>query len=227
MPPRGHSLLESPANSVLEARTGREPEEGAKGKRDYSIWPEPTPEQEDLAVRLVVLRFLHDGEIVDYPIRDDDDLRAVFDVLEREGYLARWNRTWPLNDRYRLTEAGIAEIEKYYRPGPAENAHREMRERGLAPGDRQRWLRERGHDPFLWALLNDPYIDWRSWWSHPGPYARYVFEQAAPREPALASSGSDIPEPRVARPHLVDLDREVETDGEPEGDDIAATGEVS
>jgi len=59
------------------------------------------------ATAYLILRHLYDGDIIDWPSPDDHPLREVFAQLEAQGYVARWDRVWPLHDRYRLlTEKG-------------------------------------------------------------------------------------------------------------------------
>ena len=72
------------------------------------------------ATAYLILRHLYDGDIIEWPIPDDHPLREIFMQLEAQGYVARWDRVWPLHDRYRLTEKGISSIEAVYRPAGAD-----------------------------------------------------------------------------------------------------------
>jgi hypothetical protein len=87
----------------------------------------------------LVLRHLYDGDIIEWPIADDHPLRHVFAGLEAQGHIARWDRVWPLHDRYRLTEKGIATIEAVYHPAGAEAFWDDLRRRNLIPLDRRRY----------------------------------------------------------------------------------------
>ena len=58
----------------------------------------------------LILRHLYDGDVIEWPIDDAHPLRKIFHALEQQGYIARWDRMWPLHDRYRLTEAGRRQL---------------------------------------------------------------------------------------------------------------------
>jgi hypothetical protein len=148
----------------------------------------------------LVLRHLYDGDIVDYPLPDDHPDRPLFDGLERKGWIARWNRMWPLRDRYRLTERGIAEIERHYDPKKAEAVLGELKSMGLPPDKRGPWLRSKGYEPESWSTLHDPYTHWETWRTDPGPNFLYVHETAR-----AARRLSEDAAPR--RDHVEDLDR--------------------
>src|SRR5678809_328190 len=102
------------------------------------------------ATAYLVLRHLYDGDIIEWPIADDHPLHAVFAGLEAQGYVARWDRIWPLSDRYRPTDKGIATIEGVYRPAGAEAFCADLRRRNRAAPERRAYLQSRGLDPFLW-----------------------------------------------------------------------------
>lgn len=181
----------------------------------------------------LILRHLYDGDIIEWPIPDHHPLRGVFQGLEAQGYVARWDRVWPLRDRYRLTEKGIATIEAVYRPAGAEAFFDEMRQQNLSPADRRAYLQSRRLDPTLWPLLHDPSTHWTTYLTEGARYLAYVWEDQRPprrrrpkpgNKPSAAKMGGGTPkvkhvvhhvvhhEPPRA-PHLVDLDREVDPTG--------------
>lgn len=161
-------------------------------------------EQIDEGIGYLVLRHLYDGDVIDYPVPEDNELRRVFDRLERKRLIARWDRMWPMRDRYRLTEAGIAEIEKRYKPAEAEQVYSEMQSTNVPVTSRRRWLHDRGYDPFYWGAIHDPYTHWSTWGHDHGRYHRYVHE--APPEPATPAAQATPAEP--AGPVVEDLDRQ-------------------
>jgi hypothetical protein len=128
-----------------------------------------SPDEQTTILELLVLRHLYEGDIVDWPLPDDHPDRALFNGLQKKGWIARWDRIWPLRDRYRLTEAGIAEIERQYDPAKAEAVLGELRKLDLKPRARAQWLRSRGYDPTVWPTLHDPYTHWETWRDDPGP----------------------------------------------------------
>jgi hypothetical protein len=136
----------------------------------------PMPNKNDWAVALLVMRHLYDGDVIDWPLADDHPKVAVFQQLESLGYIARWDRIWPLHDRYRLTEKGIREIEKHYRPADADRIYQQMRQSGARnPKARQELLRRQGVDPWHWTVLHDPYTHWSTWDTDSGSYYRQVW----------------------------------------------------
>jgi hypothetical protein len=132
------------------------------------------------ATAYLILRHLYDGDIIEWPISDDHPMRGIFAQLEAEGYVARWDRIWPLHDRYRLTEKGIAAIEAVYRPAGAENFFEDLRRRNLSPADRRAYLQQHGCNPMLWPLLHDPSTHWSTFTTHGARYHAYVWEDQMP-----------------------------------------------
>jgi hypothetical protein len=103
---------------------------------------------------------------------------VVFHQLEALGFIARWDRTWPLRDRYRLTDRGIREIEKHYRPADAQRVFQQVRQANAgSPKARQAALRQHGVDPWHWSILHDPYTHWSTWGTNHGSYHRYFWEE--------------------------------------------------
>ena len=179
----------------------------------------------------LILRHLYDGDIIEWPIADDHPQRAIFAGLEAQGYVARWDRVWPLHDRYRLTERGIAAIEAVYRPAGADAFFEDMRRQNLSPVDRRSWLQRLQLDPMLWPLLHDPSTHWSTYGTVPARYLSYVWEDQQPVRrrrppPGPAGRSGGVRGPVVIQnvhhhhhhgrphhdphlvPHLVDLDRE-------------------
>lgn len=179
----------------------------------------------------LILRHLYDGDIIEWPVPDDHPQRAVFMGLEQQGYVARWDRIWPLQDRYRLTEKGIAAIEAVYRPAGADAFFEELRRQNLPPAQRRAYLQSRQLDPMLWPLLHDPSTHWSTFLTMPSRYQSYVWEDHMPvrRKRQRASAAAKPPMMRGGSPrvvhhavhrqpvhrhhHLVDLDREAEDTG--------------
>lgn len=180
------------------------------------------------ATAYLILRHLYDGDIIEWPIPDDHPLREVFMQLEAQGYVARWDRVWPLHDRYRLTEKGIAAIEAVYRPAGADAFFEDLRRRNLSPPDRRAFLQAHGLNPALWPLLHDPSTHWSTFHAIGARYHSYVWEDHQPAKRVRptkmkgAKSGGgkgvrvhhhhhyDDPHHRhpAVLPHLVDLDQQ-------------------
>lgn len=183
----------------------------------------------------LILRHLYDGDVIEWPIEDDHPQREIFAGLEAQGYVARWDRVWPLHDRFRLTERGIATIEAVYKPAGADAFFEEMRGRNLSPESRRSYLAARQLDPVLWPLLHDHSTHWSNYGTVPSPYLSYVWEDQQPprrRRPPARSPGMNIGSgPRIRQPYdqqypgvilmpqrdpqLVDLDREADDAGGP------------
>lgn len=181
------------------------------------------------SIAYLILRHLYDGDIIEWPVPDDHPQREIFAGLEAQGYVARWDRVWPLSDRYRLTEKGIALIESVYRPAGAEAFMDDVRRQNLSPNDRRAYLASRRLDPVLWPLLHDPSVHWSTFGTTGSRYQAYIWEDQRPpkrrrpppgQKPVKMGGGG-----RVAvvhhhhhhhhhghrrDPHLVDLDREVD-----------------
>ncbi|MBN9159421.1 MAG: hypothetical protein BGO98_38825 [Myxococcales bacterium 68-20] len=181
------------------------------------------------ATAYLILRHLYDGDIIEWPIPDDHPQREIFAQLEAQGYVARWDRVWPLHDRYRLTERGIAAIESVYRPAGAEAFFEDLRRRNLSPQDRRMFLQQHGLNPALWPLLHDPSTHWSTFHEVGARYHSYVWEDMQPpkrvRPTKLKRGGGggarpvhhhhhhdhDYDQRRAA--HLLDLDREANDPG--------------
>jgi len=188
------------------------------------------------SVAYLILRHLYDGDIIEWPVPDDHPQRGIFMGLEQQGYVARWDRVWPLSDRYRLTEKGIALIESIYRPAGAEAFFDDVRRQNLAPNDRRAYLVSRRLDPVLWPLLHDPSTHWSTFHQTGSRYQSYIWEDQRPpkrRRPPpgpqkkpqqrMGGGGGRVGvvhhhhhhhhnEPRH-HPHVVDLDREADVGG--------------
>jgi hypothetical protein len=191
------------------------------------------------ATAYLILRHLYDGDIIDWPIPPDHPQKPIFDWLETQGYVARWDRMWPLHDRYRLTEKGIATIEAVYRPAGADTFFDDLRARNLAPQQRRQWLQSRQLDPILWPVLHDPATHWSTYGAETARWLAYIWEDQSPakrrRRPAGGvkagkggGGGGRVVHHVVHHvhyvhrdPHLVDLDREVDDTGirQPTGTD--------
>lgn len=168
----------------------------------------------------LILRHLYDGDIIDWPVAQDHPQQPIFAGLEADGYVARWDRVWPLSDRYRLTEKGIAAIEAVYRPAGSEGFWNDLRQRNLSPLDRRNYLQSHRLDPLLWPTLHDPSTHWSTFATVGGRWASYIWEDQRPprllRSHRRKSSGGGggravhhhhhHHDPR--RVHVVDLDRE-------------------
>lgn len=171
----------------------------------------------------LILRHLYDGDVIDWPIADDHPLRAIFEALESEGFVARWDRVWPLHDRYRLTEKGIATIEQVYKPAGAEAFFDDLQNRNLSPPARRQHLLSLGLDPVLWPLLHDPSTHWSNYVTVGARWLAYVWEDQRPPKPsrsdakarakaAAKAAARPVAQPIRPRQHLVDLDREADDD---------------
>jgi len=155
----------------------------------------------------LILRHLYDGDVIEWPIGDDHPLRDIFAALETQGYIARWDRVWPLHDRYRLTDRGIATIEEVYRPAGAQTIYNDIRSRNLTAAQRRAYLQQQGYDPVLWPLLHDPSTHWDMYRQQRGDYYDWFWEDQYP-----AYSPLEQP-PQGAVPYVVDLDREANASG--------------
>jgi hypothetical protein len=172
-------------------------------------------DRQDVGTAYLILRALYDGDVIEWPIDSDHPSRATFEALEQQGYIARWDRTWPRHDRYRLTERGIAEIERVYRPAGADALWGDIRARNLAARDRRTWFEQQGYDPYLWPLLHDPSTHWSSYRTYRGRYHDYVWEDDYDYRTRYDNYSRDdrADDPvtqaaAAAAQHTVDLDRE-------------------
>jgi len=180
----------------------------------------------------LILRHLYDGDIIEWPIPDDHPMRPIFAQLEAEGYVARWDRVWPLHDRYRLTEKGIATIEQVYRPAGAQAFFDDIRRRNMPPPQRRAFLQQQGLDAGLWPLLHDPSTHWSTFGQTGARWHHFFWEdQMPPRRrrrdrPMKMGGGGGGRGPRVHHvvhhvvhhrpihhPHVHDLDREADVGG--------------
>ncbi|HEU0031406.1 MAG TPA: hypothetical protein VFQ53_12295 [Kofleriaceae bacterium] len=188
---------------------------------------------QELSTAYLILRHLYDGDVIEWPIADDHPAHGVFAALEAQGYIARWDRLWPMRDRYRLTDKGIATIESMYKPAGADAFFDDLRNQNLSPADRRSYLQTAGYDPTLWPLLHDPSTHWDTYRLYGSRYHDYIWEDQRPlrrkrqavKQQKLASSKplkTTTTKPvkqtvvRTVRdpndplyvPYLVDLDRE-------------------
>lgn len=189
---------------------------------------------QELSVAYLILRHLYDGDVIEWPIDEAHPDRKVFEALEAQGYIARWDRTWPRHDRYRLTDRGIAQIESVYRPAGADRMWNDLRSKNLSPEDRRSYIQSQGYDPVWWGILYDPSTHWDTWRTDGGRYHRYLWEDRYGRRwrrddyddydgPSYDSSEPDDPlTPVLAaeaeraahqHTHTVDLDHEASADG--------------
>ncbi|HEU4726929.1 MAG TPA: hypothetical protein VFT22_03545 [Kofleriaceae bacterium] len=191
---------------------------------------------QDLSTAYLILRHIYDGDVIEWPIADDHPLHHVFAAMEAQGYIARWDRTWPRRDRYRLTDQGIAAIEAVYRPAGADAVYSDVRARNLGPADRRAYLARLGYDPVLWPLLHDPTTHWEMFRQDRGRYYDWFWEDQLPSpyrrrrgQVAASSAGGDVSDldddtddevddspaapGRTAVPYVVDLDREADAGG--------------
>jgi hypothetical protein len=191
---------------------------------------------QELSNAYLILRHLYDGDVIEWPIADDHPLRTLFAAMEAQGYLARWDRTWPLHDRYRLTDKGIATIEGVYKPAGAESLYHDLRGRKLSAAQRRAYLQQQGYDPVLWPLLHDPSTHWDMYRQDRGRYHDWFWEDQQPYRYRRGRGSSsytddldvddpddpDVPDvhdeslqPQLpgALPYVVDLDREANTSG--------------
>jgi hypothetical protein len=141
----------------------------------------PFSNPRNAATSYLVLRDLHDGNVIDWPLDEAHPLRGLFDLLTEQGYIARWDRMWPLHDRYRLTEKGIAALEGAYRPAGAQQFVDQLRARRLPAPERRAALQAQRLDPVIWPILHDPYTHWTNLAEDQGPYYRFFWEDQAPR----------------------------------------------
>lgn len=152
-------------------------------------------------IGLLVLRHLHTGNVIDYPAPESLPQIKILKTLEDNGFIERWNRLWPLADRYRLTAKGVQAIQAAYRPDNAEAVLQQLRARNLAPSARPQALRALGYDPNYWPILHDPHTHWMTWPELIGPYQRYIWEPELPRVQAPRPAAQARPgAPRQARP---------------------------
>lgn len=174
----------------------------------------------------LILRHLYDGDVIEWPIAEDHPLRSIFVALEQSGEIARWDRMWPLHDRYRLTEAGIAAIEAVYKPAGSDAVWNDLRARGLTPAERRAYLQQQGYDPTLWPLLHDPSTNWDTYDSNRGLFWAYIWEDQSSRrwrhrsnyvapllgddEAYFRQHGHYRNQQPTTTPYLVDLDREAQ-----------------
>ncbi|HEU4537638.1 MAG TPA: hypothetical protein VFS00_26140, partial [Polyangiaceae bacterium] len=145
----------------------------------------PFSSPERAALSYLILRQLYDGDVIDWPVGDEHPLAGAFAALEAQGYLARWNRIWPLKDRYRLTERGIAALEAVYRPSEAEVIWQRLR--GEGPAGRRTVLQSHRADPHIWPVLHDPHTHWSNWPHFRGPWYDYIWEDVVNRPEPSAS----------------------------------------
>lgn len=141
----------------------------------------PFSNPRNAATSYLVLRDLHDGNVIDWPLDEGHPLRGLFDQLSEQGYIARWDRMWPLHDRYRLTEKGIAALEGAYRPAGAPQFVDQLRARNMPAPQRRAALQAQKLDPVIWPILHDPYTHWSTILQDQGPYYRFFWEDQAPR----------------------------------------------
>jgi len=177
------------------------------------------------AVGFLILRHLYDGDVIEWPIEEEHPEHPLFAALEEQGFIARWDRIWPLRDRYRLTEKGIAAIETFYRPAGADAFFDELRRANLDPAGRRGYLQARGFDPSLWPVLHDPSAHWSTFGSEGSLYQQYVWEDQRPAKRTRHSSGGGGRSgggvhhhyhqdryPDIV-PQVVDLDRQAQDPG--------------
>lgn len=179
------------------------------------------------ATAYLILRHLYDGDVIEWPVPDDSPHRDIFTRLEADAYVARWDRIWPLHDRYRLTEKGIALIESVYRPAGSEAFFDDLRRRSLSPEGRRSHLTAHGLNPALWPLLHDPSAHWSTFFELGAGYHTYVWEDRQPPKrvrPSKQRKGRGGGGARIAHhhphdhvghraAHLVDLDRQARDEG--------------
>jgi hypothetical protein len=178
----------------------------------------------------LILRHLYDGDVIEWPIPDDHPQREIFVQLDVQGYVQRWDRVWPLHDRYRLTERGIQMIEQVYRPAGADAFFDDLRQRNLAPPDRRAYLQSQGLDPLLWPLLHDPSTHWSTYGTSGCRYQQYLWEDQRPMKRRRMPTGKPMMGGGGMRgggmrggvvhvhhqhnvPYLVDLDRQAQDTG--------------
>jgi hypothetical protein len=143
-----------------------------------SAMPFSTPR--NAATSYLVLRHLYEGDVVEWPLPEDHPQKRLFDALEAQGFVARWDRVWPLSDRYRLTERGIGALEAVYRPADAEAFYERIRAQNLPPAGRRAALAQARLDPVVWPILHDPFTHWSTVDADQGRYYRYFWEDQRP-----------------------------------------------
>ena len=159
----------------------------------------------DLPTAYLILRHLYDGDAIEWPIPEEHPFRYVFAALETQGYVARWDRMWPLRDRYRLTDKGIAAIEAVYQPAGAEAIYNQLRGRKLTAAERRAYLQQQGYDPVLWPALHDPTTHWERYRYERGGYHDWFWDD---EDDDRRTWPPAPPRALGALPYVVDLDRE-------------------
>lgn len=194
----------------------------------------PFSNPRNAATSYLILRELADGGVIDWPLDEADAQRPLFDGLEAGGFIVRWDRVWPLHDRYRLTEKGIQALEAVYNPGAASPLIERIRAQDLPPAQRRAQLLAVRLDPVVWPILHDPYTHWSSIRVDQGHLYRFFWEdQVAPRRKPAPRKPAPKPKPpkppkvgfgnvaaRLVNVHhhhhvdgtLVDLDRDADPD---------------
>jgi hypothetical protein len=152
------------------------------------------------ATSYLILRHLYEGDVIEWPIAEDHPKKPLLDALEAQGLIARWDRMWPLHDRYRLTDKGIAAIEAIYRPAGAEAFLADVRKRSLPPAERRAFVTSRGLDPVIWPILHDPYTHWSNLDQDQGQYHAFLWEDQRPplrkpRPPKVKPAPAPKPRP--------------------------------
>jgi hypothetical protein len=132
------------------------------------------------AVGYLILRHLYDGDVIEWPVAEDHAQHAVFAELEQLALVARWDRVWPLHDRYRLTDRGIQAIEAVYKPAGAEQVFESIRGQHLPPDARRAALKAQGLDPDHWGILHDPWTHWSTFLTSGARWHTYLWEDRAP-----------------------------------------------
>lgn len=163
----------------------------------------------DRATAYLILRHLYDGDVIEWPVPDDHPQHVIFRELETQGLIARWDRTWPKRDRYRLTEQGIATIEAVYRPAEAHTRWDQLR--GYDRPTRRRMLTDWGYDPWLWVVLHDPSTQWDRYGDDGSLWADDLWSDQRKRTRSaehVEADGDDAATAAVVPPVVVDLDRE-------------------
>lgn len=172
------------------------------------------------AIAYLVLRHLYDGDVIEWPIPEDHPHAAVLQALEQQGLVARWDRVWPLHDRYRLTENGIRAIESVYRPAGSEQLFEGLRRQNLTAEQRRAYLQAQGLDAVLWPILHDPTSHWTTYGTFPARYQQYIWEDRLPQRPRRAQQRQQQKVVKqvvhhhhrpLPRHNLVDLDDRTET----------------
>ena len=147
----------------------------------------------------LVLRHLYDGDVIDWPLPEAHRHRPLLNLLEAQGFVARWDRIWPLTDRYRLTDKGMQRVEAMYKPQGAEAMFRHLREQNVDPVRRRTILVQARLDPWIWPLLHDPYTHWSSWLEMHGAWHDFVWEDYLPINLARAA-GAPGQGPKASTP---------------------------